>query len=218
MKTVRLLLYGDIEQNEVSARSVAEALAKAPDAELIEVGISSAGGSVAEGTAIYNLLKRHKAKVRVFVDGIAASIASVIAMAGDEIIMGDNALMMVHNCWALAIGNASELRKTADDLDKIMSVGKLAYLKKAGDLLTAEQLDDLLAGESYLTAGECYALGLADKVAGAEGLERYKAEVLETEAERAEQNETTEEVKQEEVKEVSGYARFFYEKIKGAKI
>ena len=77
------------------------------------------GGSTFQGLAIYNLLKQHKAKINTYIDGIAASSASIIAMAGDKIYMPKTSLIMIHNCWTYTIGNAKELRKTAEDMDKI---------------------------------------------------------------------------------------------------
>ena len=166
--TLELYIYGDVEgdgrnwwtdeviRSETSANTFREDLAAHPDVSqiniYINIYINSYGGSVFEGTAIYNQLKRHPARKTVYVDGFACSIASVIAMAGDELVMPRNALMMVHNMWMGVCGNAAELRKAADDLDKINEAGRAAYLQKAGDKLTAEaitydQTMDLPLGE-----------------------------------------------------------------------
>src|SRR5690606_20024488 len=110
--------------------------------ETLNVFINSPGGSVFQGQAIYNILKRQKARVNVYIDGLAASIASVIAMAGDTIFMPKNAMMMVHNPWTFSIGNAQDLRKEADTLDKIRETLIEAYLSKAGDALTEVQISD----------------------------------------------------------------------------
>lgn len=131
-----------------------------------------------EGTAIYNQLKRHPARKTVYVDGFACSIASVIAMAGDEVVMPRNALMMVHNMWMSVCGNAAELRKAADDLDKINEAGRAAYLQKAGDKLTAEAITQLEDGETWLTAEECIRYGLADRYAEQDADMTQAAEVL----------------------------------------
>ena len=140
-------------------------LAEYPDVTQINLYINSYGGSVFEGTAIYNQLRRHPAHKTVYIDGFACSIASVIAMAGDEIVMPRNALMMVHNMWMYVQGNAAELRKAADDLDKINEAGREAYLQKAGDKLTAEMIAQLEDDETWLTAEECIQYGLADRYA-----------------------------------------------------
>lgn len=174
---LQLYIYGDVEgeefdweswryvQSDNSAEHFREELAKHPDVSRIEIYINSYGGSVFEGTAIYNQLKRHPARKVVRVDGFACSIASVIAMAGDEVIMPRNTLMMIHNMWMCACGNATELRKAADDLDVINAAGRQAYLQKAGDKLTEERLSEMMDAETWLTAEQCVELGLADRLA-----------------------------------------------------
>lgn len=185
-----LYIYGDVEGDsyawwndeiilsETSANAFREELAKYPDVTQINLYINSYGGSVFEGTAIYNQLKRHSAHKTVYIDGFACSIASVIAMAGDEIIMPKNALMMVHNMWMGVYGNAAELRKAADDLDKINEAGRAAYLEKAGDKLTLEMIAELEDGETWLTAEECINYGLADRYAEKDADMSKAAEIL----------------------------------------
>lgn len=175
--TLDLYIYGDVEgdgydwwtdeviRSETSANTFREELAKYPNVTQINLYINSYGGSVFEGTAIYNQLKRHQAHKTVYIDGFACSIASVIAMAGDEVVMPRNALMMVHNMWMYVQGNAAELRKAADDLDKINQAGREAYLQKAGDKLTPEAIAQLEDDETWLTAEECIQYGLADRYA-----------------------------------------------------
>lgn len=172
-----LYIYGDVEEDgydwwkeevirsETSANTFREELAKYPDVQQINLYINSYGGSVFEGTAIYNQLRRHPAHKTVYVDGFACSIASVIAMAGDEVVMPRNALMMVHNMAMGVFGNSEELRKAADDLDKINEAGREAYLQKAGDKLTPEMIAQMEADETWLTAEECIQYGLADRYA-----------------------------------------------------
>ena len=157
---LELYIYGDVEnmtldmenlryvQSENSAQHFREELTKYPNAERIDIYINSYGGDVFEGTAIYNQLKRHQARKVVHVDGFACSIASVIAMAGDEVIMPRNTLMMIHNMWMSACGNAAELRKAADDLDVINAAGRQAYLQKAGDKLPQDELDRMMDAET----------------------------------------------------------------------
>ena len=129
-------------------------------------------------TAIYNQLRRHPAHKTVYVDGFACSVASVIAMAGDEVVMPRNTLMMIHNMWWGAVGNAAELRKSADDLDIINAAGREAYLTKAGEKLTEEKLTELMDAETWLTAEQCIALGLADRYADADADMSGAAELL----------------------------------------
>ena len=175
--TLELYIYGDVEsdsydwwsgeviQSETSANALRDALAEYPDAKEIAIYINSYGGSVFEGTAIYNQLKRHSAHKTVYVDGFACSIASVIAMAGDTIIMPRNSLMMIHNMSMGVYGNAAELRKAAENLDTINEAGMAAYLDKAGDKLNPEKLKEMYDAETWLTAEQCMALGLADQYA-----------------------------------------------------
>lgn len=120
------------------------------------------GGSTFQGLAIYNLLKQNKAKINVYIDGIAASSASIIAMAGDKIYMPKTSLIMVHNCWTYTMGNAKELRKTAEDMDKIAVAYKEAYLDKIK--IDGDKLNQLLEDETYLTAKECIEMGFADEI------------------------------------------------------
>ena len=127
-----------------------------------------------EGTAIYSQLRRHKAKKIVHIDGFACSIASLIAMAGDEIIIAPNALMMIHNAWTYAVGNSRELRKAADDLDKINAAQRSAYLLKSGDKLSEDKLIELMDAESWLNAEDCIKYGLADQI-GEEAVDMTEA-------------------------------------------
>lgn len=188
--TVDIYIYGDVEgdsydwwtdeviESETSANHFRDELAKYPNATQINIYINSYGGSVFEGTAIYNQLRRHPAHKTVYIDGFACSIASVIAMAGDEIIMPRNALMMIHNMWMSAVGNAAELRKAADDLDVINAAGRGAYLAKAGDKLPEEKLIEMMDAETWLTAEDCITYGLADRLADQDADMKNAAEVL----------------------------------------
>lgn len=187
---LELYIYGDVVgdsydwwtdeiiRSETSANTFRETLAQYPNVGEIKIYINSYGGSVFEGTAIYNQLKRHTAKKTVYIDGFACSVASVIAMAGDEIIMPRNALMMIHNAWMHTYGNASELRKAADDLDTINNAGKQAYLQKAGDKIDSQELSAKMDAETWLTAEDCIKYGLADKFADADADMSNASEVL----------------------------------------
>lgn len=162
-----LYIYGDIvayewDESDVSAFSFKKELEELGDISELNVHINSLGGSTYQGLTIYNLLKQHKAQINMYIDGIAASAASIIAMAGDKIYMPKSSMMMIHNCWTGIIGNAKELRKTADDMDKIAVAYKAAYLSKIN--IDEEKLDELLEEESYLTADECVEMGFADEI------------------------------------------------------
>jgi len=183
-----LYIYGDVMadgydwwtdeiiESETSANHFREELEKYPNVVQINLYINSYGGSVFEGTAIYNQLKRHPAHKTVYVDGFACSIASVIAMAGDEIVMPKNTMMMIHNAWMGAVGNAAELRKAADDLETINAAGRQAYLLKAGGKLDEGTLAAMMDAETWLTAEECY--GLADRFAEEDADLSRSAEML----------------------------------------
>lgn len=151
------------EENSVaSVKDLQEILSKNKNIPTVNVYINSPGGSVNEGIAIYNILKRTRAYVRVFIDGFACSIASVIAMAGNAIYMPKSSMQMVHNAWTVAMGNSEELRKVADDLDKINEVVISAYMSKFKG--SEKELRKLLNDESYLTAEECLKYGLCTKI------------------------------------------------------
>lgn len=188
--SVGLYIYGDVDgdsydfwtgnviESETSAVHFRDELAKYPNAQQIDVFINSYGGSVFEGTAIYNQLKRHPAHKTVYIDGFACSIASVVAMAGDEIVMPRNALMMIHNMWMGVCGNAAELRKAADDLDTINAAGRAAYLARVGEKLSEEELAGMMDAETWLTAEQCIAYGFADRYAEKDADMSQAAEVL----------------------------------------
>lgn len=164
-----LYIFGDIvryrcDDSDTSAKSFKQDLDALGDIHTLNMYINSPGGSVFEGVAIYNILKRHKAKVNVHIDALAASIASVIAMAGDTIHMPSNAMMMIHNPWTVTWGNAAELRKAAEDLDRVGVSMKQSYLDRAGDKLDEMKLTELLDAETWLTAQECLDYGLCDVI------------------------------------------------------
>lgn len=174
-KNIEIKIYGEIgadgwftpeadtKNGEVSTLQDLETILKENrDASLIDVYINSTGGSVFDGIAIYNMLKRHRAYKRVFIEGFACSVASVIAMAGNSITMPQSSMMMIHNAWTIAMGNANELRKIADDLDQINSAIRQAYLNKIS--ISEEKLIELMDNESYLTAQECFDYGFCTKI------------------------------------------------------
>ncbi|HEB5836655.1 TPA: Clp protease ClpP [Staphylococcus aureus] len=166
-----IYIYGDIVtdkwfENDVTATDFKNKLDELGDVSEIDVHINSAGGSVFEGYAIYNMLRMHPAKINIYVDALAASIASVIAMSGDAIFMHKNSFLMIHNSWIMTVGNAKELRKMADLLEKTDTASNSAYLDKAKDL-DQGQLKQMLDAETWLTAEEALSFGLIDEVLGA---------------------------------------------------
>lgn len=159
---------GEIKESTTSAKYIQNQLEQSKDVSNIDIFINSYGGSVKEGLAVYNQLKRHPAQKTVYIDGFACSIASVIAMAGDKVIMGPNTLMMIHHASMGAYGNAEELRKAANDVEVIDKASCSSYLEKAGDKLSQEELTRLLDNQTWLNAEQCLQYGLADEIVGKE--------------------------------------------------
>lgn len=160
-------IYGDITsmpwvESDVSSGGLAKQLDRMQNVSEIAVYINSYGGEVAEGLAIYNALKRHKAKITTYCDGFAASIASVIFMAGDERIMNESSLLMIHNAWSVVEGNAEQLRKQADDLEKITQASITAY--KAHSNLSEDEIKELMDAESWLLPDEAVEIGFATSI------------------------------------------------------
>jgi len=159
-KSAEILIYGDIGESwygdSVLAKDFVQEL-MALDADEITVRINSFGGSVSDGIAIYNAIKRHKAATTVVIDGVAASIASLIAMAGDTVEMAENALLMIHAPWGMSMGNSADMRDFADYLDTWASAMSTSYAAKTGG--TPEDMLALLTdGEDHwYTADEALA-------------------------------------------------------------
>ncbi len=161
-KPVELLIYDVIgDWQGLSAKELVNEL-KAVDTDELVVRINSPGGSVFDGIAIYNALRYHPANIHVRIEGLAASIASVIAMAGDIITMAENSLMMIHNPLGWVGGEAEDMRRTADMLDKATEAIALAYSGKSGSPL--EDITPLMASETWFTAKEAHEHGLIDFV------------------------------------------------------
>lgn len=168
-ETAEILIYEQIGKNwwddsGVSAKDFIEDVQSRGVLKFITLRINSNGGSVFEGLPIYNFLKNHSAEITVYIDGIAASIASVIAMAGDKIIMPENAFVMIHNPTGEVYGEAEDMRKMADDLEKVKLGIVSAYRDKTG--LEDADISELMNDETYFTASEALEKGFIDEVAG----------------------------------------------------
>jgi ATP-dependent Clp protease protease subunit len=163
-ETGELYLYdgiGDAMWGMIDAATVMADLGKMAGRR-VTLRISSPGGSVDEGRAIYNALKRHQGGVDVVVDSSAYSIASYIAMAGDRVVMAKNAMMMLHNPWTMAFGDSNELRKTADVLDKYRDSIIDAYTDKSKK--DRKKMMAILDAETWYTAQEAVDAGFATEV------------------------------------------------------
>lgn len=165
-----------------SAQSFKSELDALGEISTLNIYMNSPGGDVFEGEAIYNMLVR-KAKtcqINVFVDGMAASIASIIAMAGTHISMPCNSMMMIHRASSYVYGNSDELQKCITLLEKIDSNMKQTYINRSGGKLDEETLDTWLSsGDTWLTAQECLDYGLCDEITDAVELSaKYDNSVL----------------------------------------
>jgi ATP-dependent Clp protease protease subunit len=153
---------GWFDDESVSTAEIAAALADHQDAKAINVHINSIGGSLFGGVALYNVLNAHPAEVTCYVDGLAASAASLIAMAG-KTVMGRGSMLMIHNPMAMAMGDAKELRRQAADLDKAQASLVAIYKAKTGKDVTA--IKAMLDAETFMTAEQAVRNGFADELA-----------------------------------------------------
>lgn len=168
-----LFVYGDIRkkdfidrwfgtgQDKTDAFSLKDALAQV-DTPVLTVRINSYGGSVSEGLAIYNLLSEFKGKLRTIVDGFACSAASVIFMAGQERVVPESGLLMIHNAWSYAEGDSNAMKKVAEDLEKITQPSVNIYVSKTG--LSEEKVKEMMDRETWITSQEAFSLGFATTV------------------------------------------------------
>ena len=157
-----ILLYDEIGMWGITAQQFARELKALGDLSLISLRIHSPGGDVFEGTAIYNLLKHHPARVEAHIDGLAASMATVIAMAADTIYMPENAMMMVHRPWGIQGGEADDMRRYADLLEKIEDTMVAAYMAKTGK--SQDDIKALLKAETWMDGREAVEAGFADQL------------------------------------------------------
>lgn len=164
---VAIEIYGDIVEwpwleSDTSAYGLVQRIKELGDVDTITVGINSYGGEVKEGLAIYNALKQSKAKVTTRCDGFACSAASIVFCAGDERIMNDSSLLMIHNAWSYAEGDANALRKQADDLEKITEPSIRAYLSVSS--LSEDEIREMMDAETWIDPDEALEMGFATSV------------------------------------------------------
>lgn len=164
-QTSKLTIYGDIGESwwgdSISARDVEREL-KNVTASKIDVHINSYGGDVFDGIAIYNQLKNHSAEVNIYVDGVAASAASLIAMAGNNITMNTGSMLMIHEGSTFAYGSKTDIRKTLNALEGIdKSIADIYMTRYAGE---REEIDTMIVNETWFTSGEAVEAGLADAI------------------------------------------------------
>ena len=160
-----IFIYGQIGLDWWGEGIAAETLVKELadlEAETIDVRINSVGGVVFEGLAIYNAFVRHPAKVTTHVDGMAASIASIVALAGNDVRIAENAFMMIHNPWGVEIGDANDMRKMADILDTLAGSLVDTYTAKTGE--SEKVIRGMMDEETWFNASEAEELGLVDNI------------------------------------------------------
>ena len=158
-----VVIYDEIGAYGVSAKGFLAELGALPDGTPLALRLNSPGGSVFDAVAIYNAIKRHSGTVTVWIDGIAASAASYIAMAGDEIVMPENAFLMIHDPAGVVMGTSIDMRAMAEALDKIKGSLLQGYAAKSGR--SHEEIAPLMAAETWLDAKDALDLGFADRIA-----------------------------------------------------
>ena len=163
-KSADVYIFDEIGTFGLTAQSFIEEIKSYKDTPM-SLHINCVGGDVFEGMAIYNVLKKRTAKTTVYIEGIAASMGSVIALAGDEVVMAENSLFMIHNAWGGAMGEATEIRKTAALLDKISGEIADIYTKKTN--LPYNRVKEMMDEETWLSADEAYNLGFIDSISDA---------------------------------------------------
>jgi ATP-dependent protease ClpP protease subunit len=155
-------IYDEIGAYGVSAKGFLAELGALPDGTPVDLRLNSPGGSVFDAVAIHNALKRHEGTITVWIDGIAASAASYIAMAGDEIVMPENAFLMIHDPAGLVMGTAEDMRAMAEALDKVKGSLVSGYAAKSGR--TPEEVSALMTAETWFDAADAVAQGFADRL------------------------------------------------------
>lgn len=160
-REVEVAIYDEIGLGGVTADDFISEL-KYHAGKHVHLRLNSVGGDVVQGNAIYNALRRHKGGLTVHIDGLAASMASVIASAAPRTLIADNGMMMLHNPWTVTMGDANDLRKEADLLDKIKKAMVAAYKRKSGK--DSEDIVQMMDEETWLTAEQAVEAGLADAI------------------------------------------------------
>lgn len=182
-----LYVYGDIRKKDIidkwfgtgedvtEAFTLKDALASV-DTPNLTVRINSYGGSVSEGLAIYSLLSEFKGHLKTIVDGFACSAASVIFMAGEERVVPENGLLMIHNAWTEARGDSNTMKKVAEDLEKITQPSLNIYVSKTG--LPEEQVKEMMDREEWITSKEAYELGFSTTQVKKDSMQSLEADFV----------------------------------------
>lgn len=169
-----IYIYGDItsypwSEGDTSSYNLSKELQELEDVDNINIYINSYGGEVKEGLAIYNTLKRHKAKITTIADGFVCSIASVIFAAGDERIVSNTSMLMIHNAWTSVRGDSNDLKKEAEDLEKITQASINAYMSIVN--IEEENLKEMMNVDTWINGDEALEMEFATKIVETEELE-----------------------------------------------
>ena len=160
-------LYGDIGESwddYITAKRLSDELKKLSGVKEITLRINSPGGNVFDGLAMYNSLKKFPARIVTEIDGMALSIASIIALAGDEVKMAGNAVYMIHNPWTTAYGDSNEMRKVAEQLDLVRNSLAGTYVAKTGDKASLEEISEWMNAETWFNSEEALKAGFVDEI------------------------------------------------------
>lgn len=164
-KSGEVYLYDEIGSGYfggISAKQFADDLNALGKIDTLNVRINSPGGDVFDGLAIYNTMKRHPAYVNIDIDGMALSIASIIAMAGDTVRMADNAMFMIHDPWTMVAGSADDFRKQADLMDQVKENLVSTYQKRTS--MDNEVLSQMMTDETWMDATTAKQWGFVDEI------------------------------------------------------
>jgi ATP-dependent Clp endopeptidase proteolytic subunit ClpP len=160
-----VMIYGIIDSYDydtIRALDVMASLVELADQERISVRINSPGGNVMEGLSIYNALRNAGKPIDIHIDAMAASIASVVAMAGDTITIAETGTIMIHNPWDVAIGDAEDMRTRADEIDRLKAIIVDIYAKRTG--LDPAEVDAMMTAETFMSASDAVERGFANEI------------------------------------------------------
>ena len=163
-ETADIYIFDEIGMHGVTAQDFIGEIKELKNTP-INLRINSLGGDVFNGMAIYNVIKKREAKTTVYIEGIAASIATIIALGADEVVMSENSLFMIHNAWGGTMGDAKDMRKSAETLEKISTELTEIYMKKTG--LSYDVVSNMMDEETWLNSEEAYELGFVDTISDA---------------------------------------------------
>lgn len=204
-----LYIFGDIVsekwfESDVAAFDIVKDLLEIDTP--INVHINSYGGEVSQGLAIYNVLKKHPHEVVTYCEGFACSAASIVFMAGDKRIMPKSSLLLIHNAWTMAVGDSNELKKAAEDLDKITKPSIEIY--KSVSNLSESVIKDMLNKEEWITADEALGYGFATSIEKKEEMQCLHDHILQKTIMR--NKELEKELQSKDVESVDGWASFLF--------